>query len=421
MKIGFLVGDIFNISGGSNVIIEHAAGLKARGHEVMLISAGEPPPRVAWHPALIDLDVRSVDGAAAESFDFVFATWWVTYFDLHRLKSRVYGYFNQSLESRFHPERHYKLLNRSTYSLPLLYVTEAKWLAEFIGTVRPEAKCLYVRNGLSSELFPRLRAVAPRQGPLRVLVEGPWAVPFKGVPGTFDLLDKAAAKTQFEVGWLSSDCAGARPVVGQRPVRIHEQVPIDQVRHVMRQYDLVIKLSRVEGMFGPPLEMFSQGGTAIATTVTGSDEYLEHGHNALVVEPYNVEQIPRYLELLSKSPELLRHLKTNALKTAKQWPTWETACREFGEGLEQLAASKYQNANLRSALAGSSALRGFWLDSQWRFEAKQRAWRHIGDGEWILMNRYRQLKASQSVGFLKRVLPRAVKKTMRDLFYRVIE
>ena len=66
-------------------------------------------------------------------------------------------------------------------------------------------------------------------------------------------------------------------------------------------------------------------------------------------------------------------------------------------------------------------MRGFWLDSQWRFEAKRRAWRHIGDGEWMLMNRYRQLKSSQSVGLIKRVLPRAVKKTMRDLFYRVIE
>ena len=43
--------------------------------------------------------------------------------------------------------------------------------------------------------------------------------------------------------------------------------------------DVVLKLSRVEGMFGPPLEGFHRGATCVVTPVTGHDEYVEHGWN----------------------------------------------------------------------------------------------------------------------------------------------
>ena len=46
----------------------------------------------------------------------------------------------------------------------------------------------------------------------------------------------------------------------------------------------MLKLSRVEGMFGPPLEGFHMGATCVVTAVTGHEEYVEHGENGLVVE-----------------------------------------------------------------------------------------------------------------------------------------
>jgi hypothetical protein len=54
---------------------------------------------------------------------------------------------------------------------------------------------------------------------------------------------------------------------------------------VYRSCDDILKLSLVESMFGPPLEMFHCGGTAIVYNVTGHDEYIVHGRNALVAEP----------------------------------------------------------------------------------------------------------------------------------------
>jgi glycosyltransferase involved in cell wall biosynthesis len=422
MKTGFLVGDIVNISGGSNVIIEYAGRLQELGHEVVLLTSA--PVKLTyplWHPRLKDLPIRTLAEAEHERFDFVFATWWLTFFNLWRLDSRVYGYLNQSVESRFHMELHYKLLNRQTYSLPLLFVTEARWIEEFIQTLQPQGKVLYIQNGLSRDYFPCVKEPPRRAGPLRVLVEGPWGVGFKGVPETFEVLAQARASTEFTTGWLTSSSQGQRPHLGGKPVEVHERIPINQVHQVLREYDVLIKLSKVEGMFGPPLEMFSQGGTAITYTVTGADEYMVHGHNSLLVEPHNRWQIARYIELLNRQPEYLAHLRANALRTAQAYPMWEDSTQRLASGLERLHEEGWSNAHLRPALAALSTMQNFWLQDVWRLErVSQGENAHIGQGERLLLERYRKLKSSRPARALKRLVPSSLKHSLRARLTRML-
>ncbi len=420
VKIGFLVGDIAHISGGSNVIIEHASGLTARGHQVVLIPKA-PPERSAWHPKLQGLTVRPLDDCRDETFDFLFATWWLTWFDLHQLEARVYGYFNQSYESRFHPERHYKLQNRGTYSLPLFFVTEARWLEQFITHLQPGARVAYVPNGLSRDYFPLRKAPGPTKGPLKVIIEGPWGVPFKGVKEAFALLELAAKDTPLAVGWLTSYAGGQAPLVAGQPVKVWERIGIDEVATVLRGHDVMLKLSTVEGMYGPPLEMFSQGGTAITTPVSGCDEYVVHGHNALLAPSTDATAAVRYLRQLHENPDFLAQLKRNALATARAWPDWKSASGAFADVLEQAVKEKYSNAHLRPALAGVSAMRTHWLDDVWKFEADAKAAPHLGEGEWLLMQRYRELKASATVATFKRYAPPAVRGALRDYARKVLE
>ncbi len=61
------------------------------------------------------------------------------------------------------------------------------------------------------------------------------------------------------------------------------KIPVESTPVIYRSCDVLLKLSKVEGMFGPPLEMFHCGGTAITYDVTGSEEYLVSGRNSLVV------------------------------------------------------------------------------------------------------------------------------------------
>jgi glycosyltransferase involved in cell wall biosynthesis len=415
VRIAFIVGDVVNISGGSNVIIEYATALERSGHAVTLFTRERcETARSSWHPSLARLRVRHVTEAGDEAFDFAFATWWLTFFDLFRVRSRVYGYLNQSLESRFHREPHYKLLNRCTYGLPLLMVTEARWLAEFIQGVQPAARVLYVRNGLSREYFPRATAVPRRVGPLRVLVEGPWAVPFKGVPETFGVLREAhEAGVEFEAGWLTSDAAGARPEIGDHAVEVHERVPIDRVRGVLGRYDVLLKLSHVEGMYGPPLEMFSQGGTAITYTVTGSDEYMVHGHNGLLVEPFNRRAIVGYLRILAADPAFLRRLRENALATAAAYPDWDASGAELEAALAALAATGWTNAEVRPALESLATIEARWLEEIWRNESV------AGTVAGGVLGWARTVKGSRPYQIAKRLLPAQVRRKIRGRVERV--
>jgi hypothetical protein len=89
------------------------------------------------------------------------------------------------------------------------------------------------------------------------------------------------------------------------------------------QTDVVLKLSSVEGMYGPPLEGFHRGATCVTTPVTGHDEYIEHGWNALVSEWDDIQGTGRQLDLLARDRRLLHFLRTNALHTARGWPSWD--------------------------------------------------------------------------------------------------
>lgn len=421
MRIGFLVGDIVNISGGSNVIIEHAAGLRDRGHDVVLIPSAAPANPPAWHPLLERLTIRPLEACRAERFDFLFATWWVTWFDLHLLDATVYGYFNQSYESRFHAERHHKLQNRATYSLPLFFITEARWIEEFITHLQPQARVRHVPNGLSSSYFPVRNAPTPRTGPLKVIVEGPWGVPFKGVKESFNVLEAASREIALEVSWLTSNAGGQRPNVGGRPVSVHERIPIDQVASLLRKHDVMLKLSTVEGMYGPPLEMFSQGGTAITTPVSGCDEYIVHGHNALLAPSYDELAPVRYLTQLAQPTELLTSLKRNALATARAWPDWKQSTRGFADALEEAQRDGYSNAHLRSALAGVSAMRTHWADEAWREANRTVQPAPLGHWESLVLKQVRAFKSSASVRTLKRASPQLIKNLVKKAAARVLQ
>ncbi len=76
-------------------------------------------------------------------------------------------------------------------------------------------------------------------------------------------------------------------------------------------------------MFGPPLEGFHRGATCVVTPVTGHEEYVEHGWNGLLTDWEDLRGTARQLDLLARDRELLHFLRSNALETARAWPSWE--------------------------------------------------------------------------------------------------
>ena len=97
---------------------------------------------------------------------------------------------------------------------------------------------------------------------------------------------------------------------------------MESMKHIYSQCEILLKMSRVEGFFGPPMEMMACGGTCVVGKVTGYDEYIVDGWNALVVEQGDVRGAHDALKKLIEDPAYRKMLAANGRQTAGQW-RWE--------------------------------------------------------------------------------------------------
>lgn len=350
MKISFLIAGT-DISGGSFVIFEHALRMGSYGHDVTILTEQKLSVNKAeldWHSRAKSLNWRSIDECQHECFDLVIATWWLTVYELYRVTSHKYAYFNQSVESYFYdasekPLRHFA---DSTYMLGLPIITEATWIREHILS-HYSCEVFLVKNGIRKDIFnSEGNSVSKRDAnKLRVLVEGPINVPFKNVPKTIQLCLESLAD---EVWLLTSSDVKEYPGV----TKVFSRIPVEKTADVYRSCDLIVKLSYVEGMFGPPLEMFHCGGTSITYNVSGHDEYIIDGYNGLVVEKDNDVRVVECINELKLNPTKLNELKRNALATANAWNSWDESSKAFNEAIleinEKISADHFSNFKYRS-------------------------------------------------------------------------
>lgn len=335
MRVAFVLFDL-QLSGGVGVVIEHARRLSMRdGFDVTLVLAQEQRQQ-SWrgYEHLPHLNVRTREQALKERYDVAVATWWETAFTLFELDAQRYAYFVQSIEDRFYRADEAERLGAGlTLDLPVSFITEARWIADLLARLRPDAPCYLVRNGIDKRTFAPLERVAPStDGPLRVLVEGYPGVWFKHVPEA--LAAAAAMREPRHVTVVSGD----RPGLGDAPF---DQAlgPLSQTEmaDVYTRTDVLLKLSSVEGMSGPPLEAFHRGATCVVTPVTGHEEYVEHGFNGLLVDWDDLRGTARQLDLLARDRQLLHFLRCNALETARAWPDWHQSNEFMAAALLEIA------------------------------------------------------------------------------------
>lgn len=361
-KVAFLLWSP-DISGGTNVIFEHATRMRAAGHEISIITDDKPNlERLNWFPQARDLIWLNYQEASSLNFDLVIATWWRTVFYLPRLRANKYCYFVQSIESRFYSEDQVVLRNlvELTYSLDLNFVTEASWIKNYLRDEFEKVAKL-VRNGIRKDYFSTsISAISPRvSGKLRVLVEGPLGVSFKNTELAVELCRSSQAD---EIWLVTSTEIGAYPGVD----RLFSRVPISRIGEIYASCDVLIKLSTVEGMFGPPLEIFHTGGTSISYDVTGYDEYIEHEVNGLVSFSRKNQEVIDFIDKLKKDELYLSSLKKEAITTAEAWPDWCKSSNEFLCACEEIIDS----GNSTPVKLMKSQLERYWDSYHYHVSAK---------------------------------------------------
>lgn len=321
MRVAFLVNDL-QLSGGVGVIAQHARRLSALdGWEVSLVLVRDQDETI-WHgyEQLASVHVSSRRQALEEHYDIVIATWWETTFSLFELSSERYAYFVQSLEDRFYRHDEAERMGAAlTLDLPVAFITEAGWIAETLSQMRPDAPCYLVRNGIDKEIFPVAEhAPVNDHNPLRVLIEGSPSSWFKHVHSAID-----AASAMREPHHVTI-VTGERSALGEVPAdEVLGPLTHRQMAELYGSCDVLLKLSSVEGMFGPPLEGFHCGATCVVTPVSGHEEYVQHAWNGLIADWDDLRGTARQLDLLARDRALLGFLRTNALETARAWPSWD--------------------------------------------------------------------------------------------------
>lgn len=328
MKVIFTLGSPA-IGGGTNVIFEHATKMVDMGEDVYIITDRKiDPEEYQWHASAHKLKWITYDDVDKMEFDIAIATWWRTVYELYRIKSKQYLYFVQSIESKFYPESEVgiRILSELTYSLNLKVITEATWIKEYLEN-NYGLDVILVRNGIKKDVFKLDGEHYKKCDGLRVLIEGPVDVGFKNVPKTIELVKQSKAS---EIWLLTSSKIDNYEGVD----RVFSQVPVKDCAKIYRSCDVIVKLSYVEGMFGPPLEMFHCGGTCIVYDVTGYDEYIENEVNGIVVktddEATVISSINRLLD-----KKYLNKLKKNAIKTANNWMSWDESSLAFYKAVKE--------------------------------------------------------------------------------------
>jgi O-antigen biosynthesis protein len=391
-RVAFLLNDL-QLSGGVGVVVEHARQLSERhGFDVTLVLAREQEEPPWRYRGLTDIPVETMPQARHEQFDIAIATWWETAFSLFDLQAKRYAYFVQSLEDRFYyPDEAERVGASLTMDLPVDFITEARWIADTIRATRPEARVFYVRNGIDKNAFPLPGKLDVRhRGPLRVLVEGHAGVWFKGVEAA--AYAAAAMKEPHHVTLVAPDAETAG--VDLPADEIVGPLTREQMSELYGRTDVLVKMSSVEGMFGPPLEGFHRGATCVVSPVTGHDEYIEHGWNGLVTDWDDLRGTARELDLLAADRTYLHFLRTNAVETARAWPSWEQSGMFMAAALHRIAelppprgSGRRLAADIRAAmdihrrilvernqLAGE--LRPIWKVKAHPMYARAKRWRH---------------------------------------------
>lgn len=308
-KIVFVLPGLW-IAGGIAVILRHANLLKKRGYDVKIVTQ-DLEMAAPWfeHQQVDIVPISKIGDLVREGIDILVATGWNSVPTVDLLPARRKLYFVQLDERRFYSDTVLQAWVGETYRVDFEYVTMARFLQEWLKQeFGHEAN--YVPNGLDTERFKPVEPLAKKTERIRVLIEGPINIPFKGVAEAYAVLRDLDVDI-----WIVS--GNGVPPKEWRYEKFFERVPLHDMPRLYSSCDILLKMSTVESFCYPPLEMMACGGVPVILEVSGIEEYARHDVNCLIVR--NKEEALQAVRRLMRDKELYLRLRQAGLETVQQW------------------------------------------------------------------------------------------------------
>ena len=350
--------------------------------------------------------LRHIADASGESYDVAVATWWTTAADLWEVEAERRVVFLQNIEHRFYGERDpwfERMGAASVLGLPVHYIVVGSFMQRLLEELRPDARSVLVRYGIDKQAFaPQPRV--PRDGPLRVLVEGQPSLWFKGVAEGVEAVRSMSEPAQLTLVALDPSYGhelGADRVVGGLD-------PAGMAALYART-DVMVKFARFEGFGLAPLEAFHLGVPCVTTPYSAHEDYVVHGRNGIVVGFDDPTGAGRALDALARGEALLERLGAGALRTAESWPDHRASSAAFADALEELAGGPPPSCD--RALAHLMRSQRLWIEEGREIERQatvefERTRADLEDHRQALA-RVRSTRAYRAYTAARRVLPRS--------------
>ncbi len=333
MRVAFVVPTL-GPSGGIDVVMRHAALLRERhGWDVGVVVVDPlPAPSRETQPTLRPTE------AAATDWDVVVATWWTTWDAAMEITARRHALLLQGVDERFYDWRQpfERLAASAVRAEAGAIIAVSDHLGEVVAALRPDAEVHVVRNGLDRGTFGSVKAARNETSdsrPLEILIEGQRNLPLKGVD------DAVAAVRAMREPARSTLVAIDPSVVDSEGVdRLVGALDPAAMAKLYASCDVVLKLSRAEGLGLPPVEAAAAGTPSVVTPYGGHADWLHHGVNGVEVGFDDIPGTAAWLDRLATDRALLARLGAGAAATAGQWPTVEESADAMADAVLAIAS-----------------------------------------------------------------------------------
>ena len=335
IKIAYVLSGL-SISGGVAVILQHANRLMQRGYDVTLLNFGVSVKKIDWFHNKVPI-VNVNNSSNVGFFDLVIATHFSTVKIVKNINSSRKIYFVQSDERRFNTENINDVVEcEMSYKENFEYMTEAIWIQRWLKDEFGH-DAYYVPNGLDPKIIYKTDPLQIKKKKPRVLLEGPISVAWKGMDDAYN----AVKDLNCEI-WIVSSCGTLKD--NWKCDNFFYRVPFHKMKDIYSSCDIFLKMSRVEGFFGPPMEAMACGCAVVVGKVTGYDEYIKNDYNSIVVEQGSVNGAKKAVQSLIDDQKLKEKLIINGFETASKWD-WDKSIDLLEKVIKKQTIDKYYTEN----------------------------------------------------------------------------
>ncbi|MGA7614871.1 MAG: glycosyltransferase [Thermoanaerobaculia bacterium] len=246
LRIAYFLADT-DLSGGVRVVLAHADGLIARGHEVTIFTPGLP---LSWIRSRAEWKyVDDFDTIDASSFDFVIGTFWTTVRSAWNVAHERAIHLCQGYEGAFTAYQEIRGEIDAVYALPIPKLVVSPHLIEVCRRFTP--RVFWIGQVVDQSFYRSGRGT--EHEPLRVLLAGASQIDFKGVDvGYGAALHARAQGGVFDLVRVSPWAPSNEEPVREHVAEFHVALDAEAMTRLVHSCDLFLGPSRHEEGFGLP-------------------------------------------------------------------------------------------------------------------------------------------------------------------------